>query len=159
MILEVSSALLGFASASADIQDSHYNRLDPTLFPYTKDAPESSSSSNPASMRSGGRLAPASSATRGPAPGSSGSLRSARPTWHKAPSARAMNTEGKQRIIMFVAGGMTYSEMRLAYAVGQSLGKEIYIGKSSVGMMSGDKVGLTGQDQHMSSRPKVTFGI
>ncbi|KAI9638768.1 Sec1-like protein [Dioszegia hungarica] len=114
------------------LEDSHYNRLDPTLFPYTKDAPESSSSSNPASMRSGGRLAPASSATRGPAPGSSGSLRSARPTWHKAPSARAMNTEGKQRIIMFVAGGMTYSEMRLAYAVGQSLGKEIYIGSTHV---------------------------
>jgi syntaxin-binding protein 1 len=42
-----------------------------------------------------------------------------------------MNTEGKQRMIVFVAGGMTYSEMRLAYTVGQSLGKEIFIGKSN----------------------------
>lgn len=31
-------------------------------------------------------------------------------------------------MILFVAGGMTYSEMRLAYTVGQALGKEIYIG-------------------------------
>jgi syntaxin-binding protein 1 len=40
------------------------------------------------------------------------------------------NTEGKQRLILFVAGGMTYSEMRLAYSVGQALGKEIFIGAS-----------------------------
>lgn len=71
-----------------------------------------------------------------PAPGSSGSLRSARPTWHKAPSARAMNTEGKQRIILFVAGGVTYSEMRLAYAIGQNLGKDIYIGEFFIRVLS-----------------------
>lgn len=40
------------------------------------------------------------------------------------------NTEGKQRIILFIAGGVTYSEMRLAYTVGQSLGKDVYIGQS-----------------------------
>lgn len=61
----------------------------------------------------------------------SGSLRSARPTWHKAPSARINNTEGKQRFIIFIAGGMTYSEMRCAYTVGQALGKDVYIGKRS----------------------------
>lgn len=38
------------------------------------------------------------------------------------------NTEGKQRLILFIAGGMTYSEMRLAYSVGAALGKEIFIG-------------------------------
>jgi syntaxin-binding protein 1 len=32
-------------------------------------------------------------------------------------------------MIIFVAGGITYSEMRLAYTVGQALGKEIFIGK------------------------------
>jgi syntaxin-binding protein 1 len=32
-------------------------------------------------------------------------------------------------MIIFVAGGMTYSEMRLAYTVGQQLGKEIFIGQ------------------------------
>lgn len=35
-------------------------------------------------------------------------------------------------MIIFIAGGVTYSEMRLAYTVGQSLGKDIYIGKSGV---------------------------
>jgi hypothetical protein len=32
-------------------------------------------------------------------------------------------------MIIFIAGGVTYSEMRLAYTVGQSLGKDIYIGE------------------------------
>ena len=32
-------------------------------------------------------------------------------------------------MIIFVAGGMTYSEMRLAYTVGQQLGKEVFIGE------------------------------
>jgi syntaxin-binding protein 1 len=32
-------------------------------------------------------------------------------------------------MIVFVAGGITYSEMRLAYTVGQALGKEIFIGE------------------------------
>lgn len=33
-------------------------------------------------------------------------------------------------MIIFIAGGVTYSEMRLAYTLGQSLGKDIYIGQS-----------------------------
>jgi len=33
-------------------------------------------------------------------------------------------------MIIFIAGGVTYSEMRLAYTLGQSLGKDIYIGWS-----------------------------
>lgn len=32
---------------------------------------------------------------------------------------------------MFVAGGMTYSEMREAYALSKSLNKEVIIGASS----------------------------
>jgi syntaxin-binding protein 1 len=32
-------------------------------------------------------------------------------------------------LILFVAGGITYSEMRLAYTIGQSLGKDVYIGE------------------------------
>lgn len=32
-------------------------------------------------------------------------------------------------MIIFIAGGVTYSEMRLAYTLGQSLGKDIYIGE------------------------------
>lgn len=89
-----------------------------TLFPFLRDTPPEFGQS----LRAGGSAAPP--------PMASSSLRSARPTWHKAPSARINNTEGKQRLILFVAGGMTYSEMRLAYVIGQSLGKEVFIGKS-----------------------------
>ncbi|WVR07906.1 hypothetical protein IAU60_004949 [Kwoniella sp. DSM 27419] len=101
------------------MEDQHANRLDQSTFPYVKDAPVEATGS----MRSGASLA---------APSASGSLRSARPTWHKAPSARMNNTEGKQRIIIFVAGGMTYSEMRCAYTVGRTLGKDVYIGSTHV---------------------------
>ncbi|KAK1923455.1 Sec1-like protein [Papiliotrema laurentii] len=100
------------------LEDHHYNRLDQSAFPFIKDTPPElvQTSRNAAA-------APVQS---------SSSLRSARPTWHKASSARATNTEGKQRMIIFVAGGMTYSEMRLAYTVGQALGKEIFIGSTHV---------------------------
>ncbi|RXK36602.1 syntaxin-binding protein 1 [Tremella mesenterica] len=100
------------------LEDHHANRLDQTLFPFVRDIPPELSNT----LRGG---AP-------PPPAPSSSLRSARPTWHKAPSARMTNTEGKQRMILFVAGGMTYSEMRLAYTVGQALGKEIFIGSTHI---------------------------
>jgi hypothetical protein len=32
-------------------------------------------------------------------------------------------------LIIFVAGGVTYSEIRSAYQIGQALGKEVIIGK------------------------------
>lgn len=127
--------------ALADTQESTANRLDSSLFPFTKVAPPEL---NTNSLRSRSHLSPPGA--NGPGSGSlrgsggispsasslgsgGGSLRSARPTWHKAPSARqGMNTEGKQRLIIFVAGGVTYAEMRLAYTMGQSLGKDVYIG-------------------------------
>jgi hypothetical protein len=46
-------------------------------------------------------------------------------------------------MIIFIAGGVTYSEMRLAYTLGQSLGKDIYIGKY----------------QGIYSRAKLTFRL
>jgi syntaxin-binding protein 1 len=95
------------------LEDHHNNRLDLNLFPFVKDVPAELTS--PA-LRANAPVAPSTS------------LRSARPTWHKAPSARINNMEGKQRMIIFVAGGITYSEMRLAYTIGQTLGKEIFIG-------------------------------
>ena len=120
MVLEVRTSLRpAFDADSASRQDHNNNRLDQNTFPFVKDIPPELSNS----LRPDG-LAP-------PPPAASSSLRSARPTWHKAPSARMGNTEGKQRLILFVAGGMTYSEMRLAYSVGQTLGKEIFIGTSS----------------------------
>ncbi|WVQ75749.1 hypothetical protein IAR50_005380 [Cryptococcus sp. DSM 104548] len=117
------------------LEDQKANRLDLAQFPFTKDPPAellpSSSGSGSGSLRSGGGHGPQAShlqVSNNP----SGSLRSARPTWHKAASQRATNTEGKQRFVIFIAGGMTYSEMRCAYTVGQALGKDVYIGSTHV---------------------------
>ena len=97
------------------LEDSHNNRLDQQFFPFVRDIPPELSSLRPGERPT--TLQPQSS------------LRSSRPAWHKQPS-RMANTETRQRMIIFVAGGMTYSEIRCAYTVGQALGKEIFIGMS-----------------------------
>ncbi|ORX37596.1 Sec1-like protein [Kockovaella imperatae] len=97
------------------LEDSHNNRLDQTFFPFVRDVPPELSSLRPGER--GTNLQPQSS------------LRSARPAWHKQPS-RMANTESRQRMIIYIAGGVTYSEIRCAYTVGQALGKEIFIGSS-----------------------------
>lgn len=76
-----------------------------------KDAP--SAVPPPASLRS--------------APSQATSLRSAKPAWHRA-ARPGTTTEARQRILVFVAGGMTYSEVREVYQLSHSLGKDIYIG-------------------------------
>lgn len=80
------------------------------MFPYVKDAPS---------------LAPAPSLRATPSSGAT-SLRSAKPSWHRA--ARPNAQEARQRVLVFVAGGMTYSEMREAYSLSKSLNKEIILG-------------------------------
>jgi len=101
------------------IEDHTSGRLDQTSFPFFRDVPAELN----ASMRGGHAAAPT------PATGTS--LRSARPTWHKASSQRT-NNEGRQRYIIFVAGGVTYSEIRQAYTLSQQLGKDIYIGSTHI---------------------------
>jgi syntaxin-binding protein 1 len=61
------------------------------------------------------------------------SLRSQKPSWHKAarPGASAMDST-RQRLLVFVAGGMTYSEIREAYQLSSSLNRDIYIGERRV---------------------------
>jgi syntaxin-binding protein 1 len=110
------------------LEDHIANKLDTTTFPYLRNAPElpsSSTSSRPSAVAS--------------APAQAGSLRSQRPNWHRAAPSTAGGSGGpggreavKQRIILFVAGGITYSEMRSAYQVGQALGKEVVIGSTHV---------------------------
>lgn len=56
------------------------------------------------------------------------SLRSQKPAWHRAPKAAAV-PDNRQRIIVFVAGGMAYSEMKEVYQLSGSLQKDIYIGR------------------------------
>lgn len=102
------------------VEDHTSNRLDQSSFPFVRDAPQELTSS----MRSS-HHAPPQQLNAG------NSLRSARPTWHKATSARQTN-ENQQRYIIFVAGGVTYSEIRQAYTLSQALGKDIIIGSTHI---------------------------
>ena len=59
---------------------------------------------------------------------SSSSLRSAnKPTWART---RPTSHEPRQRIIVFMAGGATYSEARACYEVSQTMSKEVYLATS-----------------------------
>lgn len=55
---------------------------------------------------------------------SQASLRSAKPTWARTRSSAA---GPKQRIIVFMAGGATYSESRACYEVSESSSKDIFL--------------------------------
>ena len=58
---------------------------------------------------------------------SQASLRSAKPTWARTrPSA----LEPRQRIIVFVAGGATYSESRACCEISQSFNKDVFLATS-----------------------------
>jgi len=96
------------------IEDQVSSRLDPAGFPYVKDYPQAS--------------ATVSSAR--PIPTTTTSLRSAKPSWHRAARTGGAAVETRQRVIVFVAGGMTYSEMREAYLLSSQLGKDVFIGST-----------------------------
>ncbi|GBE89630.1 Protein transport protein [Sparassis crispa] len=100
---------------NAVLEEHVTNKLDPSLFPYVKDAPS---------------LAPAPSLRSTPSSQTATSLRSAKPSWHRAARPGASAQEVRQRVIVFVAGGMTYSEMREAYLLSKSLNKDIIIGST-----------------------------
>ncbi|KAJ7199509.1 Sec1-like snare protein [Mycena haematopus] len=100
------------------LEDHVADKLDKTFFPYVRDAPSAPTTSAPSSLRSA-------------APVQATSLRSQKPSWHKA--ARPGGTAGdstRPRLLVFVAGGMTYSEIREAYQLSTSLNRDIYIGSS-----------------------------
>jgi syntaxin-binding protein 1 len=83
--------------------------LDQGTFPYTKPLLDATDSlTNQVSM-------------------SQSSLRSAKPTWARTrPSAN----EPRQRIIVFIAGGATYSEARACYEVSRSFSKDVFLSSS-----------------------------
>ena len=53
------------------------------------------------------------------------SLRTAKPTWAKGRSN--VSTENRQRVIVFMAGGATYSESRACYDVGRATSREVFL--------------------------------
>jgi len=87
------------------------------MFPYVRDQPTAAATSTATSLRS---AAPQQAVN---------SLRSAKPSWHRAPSRNAAGDQNRQRIIVFIAGGMTYSEMRTAYQISSSMNKDVFIGR------------------------------
>ena len=104
------SGLSRFEPALKVILEEHCRgALDETIFPYTKphlDAAEGLSGQENVSQSS---------------------LRSAKPTWART---RPSNTEPRQRIMVFMAGGATYSESRACYEVSQALNKDVYLATS-----------------------------
>lgn len=79
--------------------------LDQTIFPYTKpplDNPEEQYQTQ-------------------------GSLRSTKPTWAKN---RMSVVENRQRIIVFMAGGATYSESRVCYESSKTTGRDVFLATS-----------------------------
>ncbi|KAI0046954.1 hypothetical protein FA95DRAFT_1572786, partial [Auriscalpium vulgare] len=73
---------------------------------------------------------PTAAAAR-PTPTPTTSLRSAKPSWHRAARpGGAATSETRQRVLVFVAGGMSFSEMREAYQLSHALNKDIYIGST-----------------------------
>lgn len=83
--------------------------LDQHLFPYTKP------------------LLDGDEAVIGQVNVSQSSLRSAKPTWARTrPSAM----EPRQRVIVFMAGGATYSESRTCYEISRAFSKDVYMATS-----------------------------
>ena len=81
----------------------HKNSLDQNTFPYTKPQLEPQDGVDGIS---------------------SSSLRGAKPTWAKT---RGATTESKQRVIIFMGGGATYSESRACYETLNSTNKDVYL--------------------------------
>ena len=96
-------ALSRFTTVVHDLLEEHVRgTLDPTVFPYTKphtDAPETPQENI-------------------------SSLRSAKPTWAKS---KLSSVEPRQRVILFLAGGATYSESRSCYEMSEKTSRDIFL--------------------------------
>ena len=80
--------------------------LDPTTFPFTRPQtdPDSMVAANNGLSQS--------------------SLRSAKPTWARS---RSYGEQPKQRIIVFLAGGATYSESKACYEVSHAFSRDVFL--------------------------------
>lgn len=63
------------------------------------------------------------------------------------PGGAPKRSKTRQRIFCYVAGGITYSEMRLVYELSQALDKDIYLGSESVLRPRDFLIGLQNIDQ------------
>jgi syntaxin-binding protein 1 len=98
-------SLSRFSPALQDMLEEHIRgTLPQDVFPYTKMSPDD------ANMMQ--ENVPAAS------------LRSAKPTWAKS---RLASVEPRQRVIVFVAGGATYSEARACYDVSSKTSRDVFL--------------------------------
>jgi syntaxin-binding protein 1 len=79
--------------------------LDPTTFPYTRPDPSQQQIDPNAAI-------------------SAASLRSAKPTWAKS---KLSSIEPRQRVIVFMAGGATYSEARACYEITNQTSRDVVL--------------------------------
>lgn len=93
------------------LEDHVRGTLDQNVFPYTKPHVD----------------AAADQAAQQEAAAAASSLRSAKPTWAKS---RMASVEPRQRIIVFMAGGATYSESRSCYEVSQATSRDVFLATS-----------------------------
>lgn len=95
-----------FDPALQDMLEGHIRgTLPQDAFPFTKMSPDDQSMMQ----------------DNGP---STASLRSAKPTWAKS---RLASVEPRQRVIVFVAGGATYSEARACYNVSNKTSRDVFL--------------------------------
>jgi syntaxin-binding protein 1 len=100
-------ALSRYTTALQRLLEAHiHGALDQTVFPYTKPNTDGSGPANPSDLVT------------------AASLRSAKPTWAKS---RLSSVEPRQRVIVFMAGGATYSESRACYEVSNQTSRDVFL--------------------------------
>lgn len=149
------------------VQDLSDGKLPKDTFPWVRDpslagAYGSSNMSKSKSGSNGNLMAASAAPSTGPAAAAPAtSLRSAKPSWHNRkggsevtaasvlPDLKVAEDRRKAgRLIVFVAGGMTYSEMRAMYELGNATKKDIIIGMLIVFMWSMMTSGLDRLNAH-----------
>ena len=101
-----------FVTALRSMLEDHVKgTLDPTIFPFVK-----AELGNQATLGIQENTSQAS-------------LRSAKPTWART---RLSVVEPRQRVIVFMAGGATYSESRACYEVSKASLRDIFLGSSHI---------------------------
>ncbi|KAI8986322.1 Sec1-like protein [Pilobolus umbonatus] len=104
------------------VMEAHFNNtLDPAQFSFTKESDMDSSEHGPGNVGQGG------------IPASGVSLRTTKPTWSKRANSPGMNRVANgAKLIVFVIGGATYSEIRSVYELAESYNKDIFIGSTEL---------------------------
>src|SRR5690242_7364923 len=93
-----------FTPAVQEMLEGHVRgSLPQDIFPFTKAAPEDMNMQDSAQAAS---------------------LRSAKPTWAKS---RLASVEPRQRVLVFMAGGATYSESRACYDISEKTSRDVFL--------------------------------